>query len=274
MMHSLESGGGSLATFNLSHRVVMITGAGGGVGRSLALAFARCGASVVANDVSSGNLDETMALGKNAPGRSISVIADISTKDGAESCITTAKETFGPIDILVNNAAVITEVKSFLELPPEAIERDIRIGLIGTMNVTRAALPDMVERKFGRVVNIASDAGRAGNARLTSYSATKGGVIAFTKALAQEVGPDGITVNAVSPGSVRAPMRDQILNDIDVRLGAEAVAQRERARLEQYPTRRIAEPEDIANAVLFFASDGASDITGQTLSVNGGFRMF
>lgn len=263
----------SRPAFDFTRRVVLVTGAGGGVGRAIALAFAAAGAAVAVNDVDAAAAEATVAL-IGSQGRAAAAPADIADPQGSQACLEAACAAFGPPDILVNNAAVISEVKPFLDLSPAAIERDIRIGLIGTMNVARAALPAMVERRFGRVVNIASDAGRAGNARLTSYSATKGGVIAFTKALAQEVGPDGITVNAVSPGSVRAPMRDQILQDIDSRLGPDAVAAREQARLAQYPMRRIAEPEDIAHAVLFFASDGASDITGQTLSVNGGFRMY
>jgi NAD(P)-dependent dehydrogenase (short-subunit alcohol dehydrogenase family) len=222
-------------------------------------------------------LEETIREIRNGGGEPDSLLAvpgDIASADFPGACMAQVEARFGSIDVLVNNAAVISEVGLFVDVSPTSVERDIRIGLVGTMNMCRAALPLMSSRRYGRIVNIASDAGRAGNARLASYSATKGGVIAFTKALAQEVGSDGITVNAVCPGSVRAPMRDQILRDVQDRLGSDAVAMREEDRLQQYPTRRIAEPEDIANAVLFVASGAAEDITGQTLSVNGGFRMY
>lgn len=257
--------------FDLSGRKVLITGAGGGVGRAIALAFSRRGARVAVNDVNRKGVEETLALMASG---GVAAVGDVGACDDARRFVEGAIAELVGLDILVNNAAVITSVVAFVDQSPEDAERDIRIGLLGTLNVTRAALPAMTARRSGSIVNIASDAGRAGNGRLASYSATKGGIIAFTKALAQEVGPSGITVNAVSPGSVRAPMRDQILQDIDSRLGAEAVAAREKGRLEQYPMRRIAEPEDIANAVLFFSSAAASDITGQTLSVNGGFRMY
>ena len=258
-------------------QVVLVTGAGVGVGRAIAQAFARCGATVVLNDIAPQSAEATIAgLVENGvdAGRLLAVPGDVSSIEFASECAGTVRERFGRLDVLVNNAAVISEVGLFVEVPATLVERDIRIGLFGTINICRAMLPVMQSNRYGRIVNIASDAGRAGNGRLASYSATKGGVIAFSKALAQEVGPDGITVNSVCPGSVRAPMRDQILQDVEARLGPDAVARREADRLQQYPTRRIAEPEDIANAVLFLSSGAAEDITGQTLSINGGFRMY
>lgn len=255
-------------------QTVLVTGAGNGVGRAIAIAFAAHGARVAVNDIEPEGLGTTISEISTDPGNVMAVPGDISLADFPDICMAQIAARFGSVDVLVNNAAVISEVGPFAQVSPASVERDIRIGLLGTMNMCRAVLPLMGSRRFGRIVNIASDAGRAGNARLASYSATKGGVIAFTKALAQEVGPENITVNAVCPGSVRAPMRDQILKDVEDRLGPEAVTRREEDRLQQYPTRRIAEPEDIADAVLFVASGAAGDITGQTLSVNGGFRMY
>ena len=258
----------------LTDQVVLVTGAGGGVGRAIALAFGRAGARVVVNDVAAAGAQETVALLRDAGARAqaeVGDIADAARMDGIVAAITAS---LGPVDVLVNNAAVMTEVKPFADIDPAAWERDIRIGLLGTMCCTRAVVRSMLPRRSGVVVNIASDAGRAGNANLVGYSSTKGGVIAFTKALAQELGPDNIRVNAVSPGSVRAPMRDQVLRDIEDRLGTDGVDEREAKRMAQVPLRRIAEPDDIAQPVLFFASSLSRHVTGQVLSVNGGFRMY
>jgi 2-hydroxycyclohexanecarboxyl-CoA dehydrogenase len=256
-------------------RIVLVTGAGAGVGGVIARSFALFGARVVVNDISEDAVAKTVDAMGLASDRVIPLVADVSSIEDAERGVRAIADTWSRSpDILVNNAAVISEVQLFTDLSPQSIERDLHIGLVGTMNMSRAVLGGMIDRGYGRIVNIASDAGRAGNARLSSYSATKGGVIAFTKALAQEVGEHGVTVNALSPGSVMAPMRDQILQNIGERLGADAIEERERARRNQYPTRRVAEPEDIANAAIFLSSDPAEDITGQTLSVNGGFRMY
>ncbi len=272
--HANESGGDMLG---IAGKVVLITGAGGGVGRAIAQAFAAAGARVAVNDVAREGLEETLALlraSNGADSTSSAHVGDITDAAQMEDMVAAIERTLGPLDILVNNAAVMTEVRAFVDIDPACWERDIRIGLIGTMCCTRAVVRRMQERKRGVVVNIASDAGRAGNANLVGYSSAKGGVIAFTKALAQELGPVGIRVNAVSPGSVRAPMRDQVLRDIEDRLGADGVEEREAARMRGVPLRRIADPEDIARPVLFFASALASHVTGQVLSVNGGFRMY
>ncbi len=260
--------------FGLVDKVVLVTGAGGGVGRAIALAFGQAGARVAVNDVAAEGLQETRRLLHDLGVRTHAEVGDIGDAGRMQQMAEAIAAALGPIDVLVNNAAVMTEVKPFAELDPAAWERDIRVGLLGTMCCTRAVLPGMLQRRAGVIVNIASDAGRAGNANLVGYSSTKGGVIAFTKALAQEVGPSGIRVNAVSPGSVRAPMRDQVLRDIAQRLGEQAVEQREAARTAQIPLRRVAEPDDIAWPVVFFASPLARHVTGQVLSVNGGFRMY
>lgn len=263
------------AGFGLAGQVVMVTGAGGaGVGRAIALAFAQAGARVAINDVAAQGLEETLALLLTAGATAHAETGDISDAARMAQVVQAVTGALGPIDVLVNNAAVMTEVKPFADIDPACWERDIRIGLIGTMCCTRAVLPGMLARRQGTVVNIASDAGRAGNGNLVGYSSTKGGVIAFTKALAQEVGPAGIRVNAISPGSVRAPMRAQVLRDIEERLGSDGVEAREASRTAQVPLRRVAEPEDIAWPTVFFASPLARHITGQVLSVNGGFRMY
>lgn len=259
----------------LADRVVLVTGAGGGVGRAIALAFAQAGARVAMADVNEGGLQETLGMVEATGARAHAQVADIADAAAMKGWVGAVDKALGAPEVLVNNAAVMTEVGAFADIDPASWARDIRIGLLGTMTCTHAVLPHLLRAgTHGVVVNIASDAGRAGNANLTGYSATKGGVIAFTKALAQEVGPTGVRVNAISPGSVRAPMRDQVLQDINARLGAEAVEEREAKRTLQVPLRRVAEPEDIAHPVLFLASHLSRHITGQVLSVNGGFRMY
>jgi 2-hydroxycyclohexanecarboxyl-CoA dehydrogenase len=255
-------------------RVVVVTGAAGGIGRVIAQLFARAGARVAACDIAVSGIEETASLITAAGDAALPVQLDVTDRTAVGTAFGTIEARLGPVQVLVNNAALISRIAPFVELDPELAERDIRVALFGTMNCTRRVVPGMVQRGEGRIVNVASDAGRAGNGRLASYSAGKGGVIAFTKAMAQELGEHGITVNAISPGSVRAPMRDQVLQDIQGRMGQGGVEERERKRTEQIPMRRVAEPEDVAHAVLFFASQLAADITGQTLSVNGGFRMY
>ncbi len=259
---------------NLAGRVVLVTGAAGGVGRAIAVAFAQAGARVAISDVAEAGLRETLRFIKDAGASGLARTADIGDASQMTSWTAEVADAFGPPEVLVNNAAVMTEVGPFMQIDPASWKRDIQIGLLGTMTCTHAVLPAMVKRGGGSIVNIASDAGRAGNGNLTGYSATKGGVIAFTKALAQELGPSGIRINAISPGSVRAPMRDQVLRDVEERLGTEGLEERESKRMQQVPLRRIAEPEDIAHPVLFLASGLARHITGQVLSVNGGFRMY
>ncbi|CAN5469921.1 3-oxoacyl-ACP reductase FabG [soil metagenome] len=259
----------------LNGKVVVVTGAGGGVGRAIALAFAKAGAHVAVNDVLAAGLEETRTMIEAAGARAHAQVADISDAAQMAAWVEAVSSSLGTIDVLVNNAAVMTAVGPFADIDPAAWERDIRIGLLGTLTCTRAVLQHMLKRgKGGSIINIASDAGRAGNGNLVGYSSTKGGVMGFTKALAQEVGPAGIRVNAVSPGSVHAPMRDQVLRDIEDRLGQEGVEEREAKRMAQVPLRRIAEPDDIAQPVLFFASALSRHVTGQVLSVNGGFRMY
>jgi 2-hydroxycyclohexanecarboxyl-CoA dehydrogenase len=260
---------------NLSGRVVLVTGAGGGVGRAIAVAFAQAGARVAIVDVSDTGLADTLKLIEATGTRGHAQAADIADPVAMQAWAASVDKALGAPEVLVNNAAVMTQVGPFADIDPVSWARDIRVGLLGTMTCTHAVLPYLLRAgKDGVVVNIASDAGRAGNANLTGYSATKGGVIAFTKALAQEVGPAGVRVNAISPGSVRAPMRDQVLQEIGERLGAEGIEEREAKRTLQVPLRRVAEPEDIAHPVLFLASYLARHITGQVLSVNGGFRMY
>lgn len=139
------------------------------------------------------------------------------------------------------------------------------------MNCARAVLPGMVERRYGKMINIVTDAARVGQERQCNYSAAKGGVISFTKSIAKEVGRHNINVNAVSPGATNSPMRMQMLRDLVANIGEEKAAEREERVKRNYALRRIGEPKDVANTVLFLASEASRHITGQVLSVNGGY---
>jgi 2-hydroxycyclohexanecarboxyl-CoA dehydrogenase len=256
----------------LAGKVVLVTGGGQGIGQAIALAFAAEGAVVAVNDLTSERTGDTLAAIARGGGRGLDAAADITSFDAVTRMAAGIVAAAGRIDVLVNNAALLTP-KLFVESDPQDWEREIGVILFGTLNCTRAVIDGMIARKSGKIVNIASDAARVGQERDTYYSAAKAGVIAFAKSLAKEVGPSNINVNAVSPGATDTPMRQTAQQQALRTLGAEKFAEREKKILRAYPIRRIAEPADIANTVVFLASEAARHITGQVVSVNGGFCM-
>jgi len=248
----------------LEDRLALVTGAGRGIGRSIALALATEGADVVINDID-GSLAEAVANEVRALGReALAVAADVTSSAQVNTMVTQSVDRFGKIDILVNNAGY-SVIKPFVETDEEEWRRMIGLNLIGVMTCCKAVLTEMIPRGSGRIINISSDAGRMGAGGQATYSAAKGGVLAFTKALAQEMARYQINVNTVAPGGV----------DTDLTRGMsvqhphffEEVVKR-------VPLRRIGRPEDIAGAVVFLATDDAGYLTGQTISVNGGMMMF
>lgn len=257
----------------LSGKVVLITGSGSGIGQHMAAAFASEGAKVAVNDISAKGIEETLRMIEAAGGAGMAAECDITDTAAVAAMVAAIEKTWGRLDILVNNAAVMTQHALFLEKTPEQCDREIRVTLYGTINCVRAALPSMIARKYGKIVNVATDAARVGQERESVYSAAKGGVISFTKSIAKEVGRDNINANVISPGATNSPMRNAILDKMRQTMGAERVAEREEKVKRVYPLRRIGEMEDVSNAVLFAASDRARHITGQVLSVNGGFAM-
>lgn len=249
-------------TIDLSGRSAIVTGGGRGIGRQTALVLARAGALLTIADIDETSAkavaDEIQAMG----GRAVGLRTDVTQAEQAQALARAALAAHGRIDILVNNAARWT-IKPFKDMAPEEYDSEIRVTLYGTLNCSRAVLGTMIEHKSGRIVNLISEAGRVGEPYLAVYSAAKGGVAAFTKALAKEVGRYGINVNGVAPGTTHTPSSAEFIE----RAGGEDKL------AKAYPLRRLGQPSDIANAILFLSSDLSSYITGQILSVSGGYSM-
>jgi 2-hydroxycyclohexanecarboxyl-CoA dehydrogenase len=248
----------------VSGRVALVTGGGGGIGAAIATALAADGHAVAVADLRLGAARESAERVAAAGGRAAPLEVDVTDGGSVAEAIARAGRELGPVEILVNNAGW-DELKPFVETDEEFWDRVIAINFKGCLHTTRAALPDMIDRGFGRIVNIASDAGRVGSSMESVYSGAKGGVIAFTKTIAREVARAGVTANAVCPGPTRTPLLDQMT--------AERGEKLVEALVRAVPMRRLGEPEDVAAAVAFLASDRAGFITGQTLSVSGGLTM-
>lgn len=247
---------------DLSGRVALVTGGGSGIGRECCLLFARAGASVVAADVNLEGARETVRLVEAAGGAGLAIEVDVKDPVQASATVDGAIERFGAVDVLVNNAAKWT-IALFKDQQHADIVDDIQVTLIGAMVMTSAVYAHMRERKSGAVVNLISDSGRVGEALMVPYGAAKAGVVGFTKGFAKEAGRYGIRCNAVSPGTTHTP-------------GASPVIEKwggEEKLLAAYPLRRLGQPIDQANAILFLASDMSSWVTGQILSVSGGYSM-
>jgi 2-hydroxycyclohexanecarboxyl-CoA dehydrogenase len=241
-------------------RTAIVTGAAGGIGSAISTHLARAGANVALCDL---NGDAAQAVAAQLAGKCAGYPMDVSDSANVAETIASVEADLGPVDILVNNAG-IDIVERFIESTEETWQKIVSVNYLGTVIVTRAVLDGMIERRFGRIINIGSDAGRVGSSGEVVYSGTKGAVIAFGKALARETATKGITVNIVCPGPTDTSLLDQIADKSQGMYDALGKA---------VPMKRIGTPDDIAPAVVFFASDGAAYITGQTLSVSGGLTM-
>jgi 2-hydroxycyclohexanecarboxyl-CoA dehydrogenase len=247
-------------------RVALVTGAARGIGRAIALELAAHGHHVAVADVLYDQAAETASAVEGEGRRAIAVRVDVTDPRSVDRGVAEAAGALGPIEVLVNNAGW-DELRPFLETDEALWDRLIDINFKGCLRVSKAVLPGMVEGRFGRVVNIASDAGRVGSSLEAVYAGAKAGVIAFTKTIARELATTGVTANAVCPGPTRTPMLEGMAGDPE--RGAKLVDALTRA----VPMRRLGEPEDVAAAVAFLASERSGFITGQTLSVSGGLTM-
>ena len=243
----------------LKGKVALVTGAGSqiGFGKAIALTLAKDGCDVVVADIDLDGAKQTSAEVEVLGRKSIAVKADVTKSAEVKDVVKAALEQFGKIDILVNNAGACTPPKPFLETTEADWDSDININLRGVLNCTGAVLPHMIERKYGKVINIASGAGINGGFNTAVYAAAKGGVIAFTMAIAKEVAPSGINANCVSPGPAITGFARNAPPGMLERFAATV------------PIGRLTEPQDVANSVAFLASDVSGDIVGQTLIVTG-----
>ena len=255
-------------------RVALVTGAGRGIGREISATLAGEGALVAVNDLFQERADEAASAIATGGGRAIGVAADVTDSDSVKAMVQRVIDEFGSLDILVNNAG-IPAVTSREAVPAtgglfagsEREQWDRTMGLItyGVLNCSRTVVEQMMERRWGRIVNVISDAGRVGEPRLVAYSMAKAGVLGFSKALAKEIARFCVTVNCVSPATT------------ETETTAEWIQAQGEQIMRQYPLakglNRLGKPSDIANAVAFLASGRAEWITGQVLSVNGGYSM-
>ncbi len=244
----------------LNGKVAVVTGAAQGIGKTITLLLAEKGASLVLCDINLEAAEETAREIEERGGKCLALKSDVSNFQDAEKIIKQAVERFGSIDILINNAG-ITKDNVLLRMKEEQWDQVMAVNLKGTFNFTKASIKVMLRKRSGRIVNIASITGMMGNAGQANYSASKAGVIGFTKAVAREYADRGITVNAVAPGFIATAMTD-------------AIPEKEKEELiKQIPMKKLGTPEDVANAVYFLASDEARYITGHVIGVNGGLYM-
>lgn len=239
-------------------KVAIVTGASRGIGRAIAIALADEGYNLVLNYRKS--REELEELASTLKTETVLVQGDVSNFDEAENIINTAKSAFGQIDLLVNNAG-ITKDNLILRMSEEDFDAVQNINLKGTFNCTKHVSRIMLKQKFGKIINIASVVGITGNIGQANYAASKAGVIGFTKSIARELASRSITVNAIAPGFIETKMTDAISEDA------------KQASLSNIPLGKFGQPEDIANVVVFLASDKANYITGQVIKVDGGMAI-
>ncbi len=241
----------------LAGRVALITGAGQGIGRAIALRFASEGAKVVALDVVPDGINAVVSEIKAAGGEALAVICDVTQREQVAAAVGAALDAFGQLDILCNNAGITRDAR-LVKMTEEQFDQVIAVNLKGVFNMTQAVAPHMVERGYGRIITTSSVVGLYGNFGQTNYVASKAGVIGMTRVWARELGPKGITANAVAPGFIATGMVKTMPQDVLDKF------------ISMTPARRLGEPEDIASAFLFLASDEASFVNGAVLSVDGG----
>lgn len=246
----------------LKRKVVLVTGAGGGIGKGLALAVAKEGACVGVNDIrEDAAILVTEEINRNG-GNAVAAPGDVSSLEQVERFVEVANKAYGPIDVMVNNAGVQTETP-FWELSEEIWDWVIGTNLKGTFLCSRAAAKQMIPRKRGRIINISSVHQEIPRKGIAHYAASKGGIHMLTKVMALELAPHGINVNCVAPGAIATAMNQHLVDSPDALAALERII----------PRGRIGQPIDVAPAVIYLASDEADYVTGSTIFVDGGLSM-
>jgi 3-oxoacyl-[acyl-carrier protein] reductase len=244
----------------MTDRTAFVTGASRGIGRAIALSLAKAGAGIVVASNEPENNEKVAEEIRAAGGKAVTAFLNLTAPESIRDAVAAALKETGRIDILVNNAGV-TKDGFAIRMKKEDWDFVLSINLTGAFLATQAVLPGMIKERWGRVVNIASVVGQAGNASQANYVASKAGIIGLTKALAQEVASRNITVNAVAPGFINTDMTAKLPQEVKDRMAATIAL------------KRLGEPEDVAAAVKFLASEEAGYITGHVINVNGGMYM-
>lgn len=242
----------------------IVTGGAAGLGLAITEALAARGAKVAIFDIAAEQIETQVDRLRGEGAKVAGYVVDVSSRSAVEAAVAQVRADLGPVLILINNAG-IEQFGKFAEITDEQWDRVMAVNLRGPFICTQVVLADMIEAQWGRIVNISSSSAQGGQSRMAAYVSSKAGVIGFTKSLALELGPKGITVNTIPPGMVVTPMLEKAIEE-----------GRFTASLEHFakitPVRRAGRPEDIANAAIFLCQDESSYITGQVIPVNGGRR--
>jgi 2-hydroxycyclohexanecarboxyl-CoA dehydrogenase len=245
----------------MTHKAALITGAAAGIGAACARRLAQDGIAVGVLDLDEERCAQTVKIITDSGGKAVALGADISKRDQVRRAVAKSREVLGPITIVVNNAGV-TDFTPFEEVNEELWQRVYAVNVLGTFIVTQEVLPDMKAARWGRIVNISSSSAQTGSNRMSTYSSSKGAIVTLTRSLAQELGPLGVTVNNIAPGSVMGTIMSEA-NRGRLPHSPEQLAQ-------SLPVRHLGEPDDIANACAWLCLDASHYFTGQTVGVNGG----
>lgn len=250
-------------------KVALVTGVGSqiGMGKAIALALAREGCDIIATDIDLNGAQQTGAEIKALGRKAFVIKADVLNNNEVNDMVQAGIKEFGKIDILINTAGGTTFSGYLAEAKQEDIDKEINLNLMGTIYCTKAVLPSLIAQKSGKIVNFSSNVAYSGMPSGSGYSAAKAGIMGFTRAIAKEVGPSGINVNAIAPGLV---LTNFYSNERAPKLPPQVLQNKENPMA---PTRRITTTQDIANAVLFLVSDVSRNITGHTICIDGGQTM-